>query len=241
MSRTHPNQVPDNQAMPMETFHLDSKRLKRVKRIQTIQHVIAAFLLLTAAVPHLSHPEEGLLLPIAEIVTAAALIVSTVLEKLGRLHGRAAWLEYAAAAMTFVEAVAQLQKPHHVAFYVLSFIPPVILLTFALLDSRIHHAIAMTADEERFQVRLRLIRRRRVAWTDIRSWRMHPKAIELALADGTTSMWKLDDVLNVSEALDWAREQFARRSLPETLSATHELPGREGETGQGERDESAIA
>jgi hypothetical protein len=210
--------------MPIETFQLHSRRQERAKRVKTAQHVVAAIILITAAVPHLEHPVHGLALPLAELVTASGLIVTAVLEKLGKLRGRAAWLEYAGAAMTFVEAVAQTRVPHHLSFYFASFVPPLVLFLFAAFDTRIHHAIAMKADERTFSLRLRLFYARRIAWSELKGFEMLPHAIRLVRNDDGITRFELKDVINLEPAMQWAREQFERRGLQEVGVVAPEVP-----------------
>jgi hypothetical protein len=204
--------------MPVETFQIESKRQKRAKRVQTAQHLAAAALLIVAAVPQLRHPVHGLVLPILELLTATALIVVTALEKSGRLHGlRLGWVEIAGAAMMFVEAFAKLQQKHHLSFYILSFVPPMIVLTFGIFDAAIRRTLGLKADEDRLELRLRLIWPRRARWEDVRAFRMSAKAVELDRHDGSILRLRLDDVINLEPAKDWIREQFVRRGIEELL------------------------
>ncbi len=107
-----------------EIFPVRSKRVDRVKRVQTLQHVLAAILLMTTAAGHLGHG----ILPWLEMATGIALIVTAIVEKVRKKHARVGWLELAGAAMTYVEAIAKLKEPHHLSFHILTFIPPTILL-----------------------------------------------------------------------------------------------------------------
>jgi hypothetical protein len=202
--------------MPVETFQIESKRQKRAKRVQTAQHLAAAVLLILAAGPQLQHPVHGLALPILELLTAIALIVVTGLEKLGMLHGlRLGWVEIAGASMMFVEAFAKLQQRHHLSFYVLSFIPPVLIMTFGIFDAAIRRTLGLKADEHRLELRLRLIWPRRARWEEVRAFRISEKALELDRHDGRIVRLQLDDVINLEPAKEWIREQFARRGIEE--------------------------
>lgn len=59
-----------------EIFPLRSKRVDRVRRVQTLQHVMMAFLLIMTAVGHLGHG----ILPLLEIATGIALIIAAIVD-----------------------------------------------------------------------------------------------------------------------------------------------------------------
>lgn len=200
--------------MPDEILYVKSRRRARVKKIQTAQHVLAAFILILAAVDHLTNPKEHhLVLPLLELIAGITMIGSVIVEKIRKTHARVAWVELAGAALMFVEAIAKTQQRHHFSFYVLSFLSPAILLTFAILDARIERALYLKATAEALELRLRPLWRRRVPWAGLTSYRIGEKAIELFASDGKTHRLRIDDIVDRAEAVVWADEQLKSRGL----------------------------
>lgn len=181
--------------MPDEILYVKSLRRARMKRVQTGQHVLAAFVLILTAVDHLGNANEHhLVLPLLELLAGATMIGSVIVEKIRKTHARVAWVEFAGAALMFVEAIAKTQQKHHFSFYIISFVPPTMLLLFAILDARIERALYLKADADALELRLRLLRRRRVPWEGLTSYRIGEKAIELFTADGKTHKLRIDDI-----------------------------------------------
>jgi hypothetical protein len=199
--------------VPDEIFRVDSYRLARVKRVQNAQHVIGALLLISDGWSHLG---AHLVLPLCEIAAGATLVLSIVVEKIrhGRgAHSRVGWVEIAGAAMLYVEAINRLFEPHTIALRILSFVSATIVLTFGLFDVRLQHLPQLRASDEVFMMRLRLILRKRVKWSDVKSVRADADSIYVERNDGRIVRFKLRDVKNRDAALEWAMEQFRRRGL----------------------------
>lgn len=199
--------------MTAEVFRIESRRLARGKRVQSAQHVVAAILLIVAASSHLGGHSEHIVLPLLEILTAVALIVAAIVQKVRKTHTRIAWFELAGSAMTFVEAVGKLRQPHHTLFYVLSFIPPVILFVFALFEERIHAGLRLEANDEAFIAQTHIFRRRRVPWQGLTTYAIAPKRLVLTRDDGQARSIPIADFANREEAMEWAEAQFAKRGL----------------------------
>jgi hypothetical protein len=202
-------------SMPKETFLLQSRRFARSRRVQTVQHLVGAVMLISTALTHLTDPKSHhVVLPVLELVAGLGLIGAAIVEKVRKTHPRVGWVELAGSAMMFVEAFAKLQQPHKLAFYILSFIPPVILLIFGLFDDRIREALYMRADDERFEMKQRIVLpSKKVAWDGLRAYRVTEKALELHHTDGNIRRLSLKDVKNREEAVAWAVTQFERRGL----------------------------
>jgi hypothetical protein len=201
--------------MPEETFLLQSRRLARSRRVQTVQHLAGAVMLISTAITHLTDPHSHhVVLPVLELLAGGGLIGATIVEKVRKTHPRVGWVELAGSVMMFVEAFAKLEQPHKVAFYILSFIPPIMLLIFGLFDARIRQSLYMRADDERFEMKLRVVLpSKKVAWEGLRSYRVTAKALELHHGDGDIRRLSLRDVKNREEAVAWAVTQFERRGL----------------------------
>lgn len=218
--------------MPAEVFYIKSRRAERMRRVQTVQHLFAAIVLISAAWEHLRAPHGHVaLLPVLELAAGGALIASVIAERVrhhrGGGHGRIAWVELAGAAMVFVEALAKLQEKHHFLFYVLSFVQPAILFFFAIFDLELAKRRYLKADEAGFEIRTRLLFRRRAPWTTLREYRIEPKAIVLTDAAGRVRRFRTRDIANRDEALAWVREQFARRGVVERgVNAGSDADGR---------------
>lgn len=196
--------------MPRETFAVRSKRMDRVKRAQTLQHVMMAMLLITNAYGHLGH---GILPPL-EIATGLALIVAAIVEKVRKTHARVGWLELAGAAMMYVEAIAKLRDPHHLSYHILTFVPPTIMLGFGLFDMQVRKALRFETDDDAFFARMRLIRSHRVPWESIHSYRVTPTHLELVRNDDRVKRLKLTDLYDRGAAEGWLVEQFTKRGVP---------------------------
>jgi hypothetical protein len=220
----------------LETFPLVSKRAARQKRAQTVQHMIGAIILITTGLDHFSHGGHRLL-PVLEIVAGAALI-STVIRERIRHHssGGIAWVEFAGAVMLFVEAIVKLGQPHHLSFYVLSFIPPVMFLGFALFDSQLSAMRRLSADEDSLRMQIRPWKRTRVLWSDVASWMRTSDSIDVSRHDGTKTRFRFKDVLNREEAMEWAIAQLAQHA-----SAAKEMPGSDSRPDQGKTNQPLVA
>jgi hypothetical protein len=167
-------------------------------------------------------------LSVAEVAAGGLLVLSVLRERFrsrpGR-HGGVAWVELAGAAMTTVEAVEKSRAPHHVSFIILTFVQPLMLFLFAIFDARISQARYLKADDDYFEMRLRLFFRRRIRWADIRSFDAQAEAIVMAGAKKLS----FRDVVDRDAAMKWTVEQFRRRGISE--SVTQQAP-------RGERDPS---
>jgi len=199
-----------------DTFPVRSKRAERAKRVSTVQHVIAALILITTAYGHLTDPHHhAVVLPVLEILAGAALIITAIIEKIRKSHARVGWLELAGAAMTYVEAIAKLQERHHLSFHILTFVSPTILLTFGLFDERIRKGMRLEANDDHFFARMRLIRSHRVPWDAIRSYRFTPTHLEIVRHDERVKRLKLSDLHDHHDARAWVAAQFTKRGVPE--------------------------
>jgi len=210
--------------MPEEILIVHSRMAERVKRGQTVQHVLAALLLAIAAIGHLQSPDShAVVLPALEIAASAALIIAAIREKLrhsrGAGHDKVAWLELAGAAMGFVEAFQRVQERqhHHRSFLVLSFVQPVILLLFAFFDARVWSKRYLKLDDDGFEIRLRRWRRR-VRWEDVRSVRMREKAVEFTLGNGRRRTIRLGDAKECDQAMAWLEEKLRLRGIAESAA-----------------------
>jgi hypothetical protein len=188
-----------------------------VKRGQIAQHVIGALLLANAAFGHLQAPHShAVVLPVLEIAASAGLVIAAIREKVrharGAGHEKVAWLEIAGAAMGFVEAAQRTQERHHLSFLILSFVQPLILLLFALLDARLWSKRYVKVDDDGFEIRLRRWRRR-VRWNDVRSFRVGEKAVEFTLTTGRKRTFKLRDAKECDQAIPWLEEKLTQRGI----------------------------
>jgi hypothetical protein len=197
-----------------EVFPIRSRSFARAMRVQKIQHLAAAAILIMAALSHLTDPKSHhVVLPLLELATGIALIGVAIVERFRHTHARFGWFELAGAAMTFIEAMAKLNEPHKPLFHVLTFIPPVLLLFFGLFDARIRKGLRMEANDEAFLLQTRIFRRRRIRWDGLRTYALGPTSIDLTHEDGRTFRLKTKDLDNREEATAWAEEQFVRRGL----------------------------
>jgi hypothetical protein len=212
--------------MPDDVLPVQSRRVERVKRAQTMQHVIAAILLGQAAIGHLRAPHNAeLVLPILELAASAALILSAIREQVrharGFAHEKVAWLEIAGAAMAFVEAIKRLIEPHHhLSFRIVSFIPPVMLLLFGVFDLRLRSIRYLKVDDDGFAIKLRMLfPKKQVKWEHVRGFRIAGNKVAFALHSGATKTISLRDVKEREQALRWLAGHLNRREIPELPAA----------------------
>ncbi|HET7434720.1 MAG TPA: hypothetical protein VFN10_08415 [Thermoanaerobaculia bacterium] len=199
--------------MAEEIFRVQSRRAARMKRVQTAQHAVGAFLLIWTAVEHLTGAHsKNAVLPIFEIVAGVVLIAAIVRERLSHHHSRVGWVELAGSAMLFVEAVAKLEQRHHMLFYFLSFIPPFMLLIFAVFDEKLRNGIYIKTTDDFLEMRLRALFPRRVRWNEVRAYRIAPKHLEL-IGDGRVRRFKTTDIVDLPAAVQWVEEQLRRRGI----------------------------
>ena len=213
-----------------EILRVQSRRAARQRRVTIVQHVVAAIILINLGVEH----GVKSLLSISEIVAGALLIGSVIRERLSkRQHGGIAWVEFAGALMTGIEAGEKTRGPHHVSFVILMFVQPLILLLFAIFDTQIASARYLKADDAGFEARLRLFFRKRVAWDQMRGFRIAGNAIEVDLGERRRKI-SFRDVVDREAAMAWAVEQFRKRSVPQ------EAPGGERDSGESQQDRPLV-
>ena len=206
----------------VEILRVQSRRAVRQRRVTIAQHVVAAIILINFGIEHGARS----LLSIAEIVAGALLILSVIRERFTKgHHGGIAWVEFAGALMTGIEAGERTRGPHHVSFVILTFIQPLILLTFAIFDTQIASARYLKADDDGFEARLRLFFRKRIAWSQVRGYRVAGNAIEIDLGDRKRKI-NLRDAVDREAALTWAKQQFEKRLVPQ------QAPGGERDSGE---------
>lgn len=203
--------------VPTESFRIEPRWVDRAKRAQTAQHVIAALALISSAWPHLEHGIA--LLPVLELLAGALLIGAAIRDRLrvrrGAHHEVVGWVEIAGAVMTFIEAMARTREPHHLSFLILSFVQPVMLLMFGLLDVHFASKRAITVDDHGVELRMRLIFWRRVPWSAMRSFRIAGHKIEFDLQDGRRRTFNLRNLKNRDAAREWLLDQLRRRGVDE--------------------------
>ena len=117
--------------------------------------------------------------------------------------------------MTFVEAIGKAQHKHHLLFYPFLFIPPIVLILFGVFDMKLAKMLYLKADDDALEVRTRLIRKRRVPWEGLRTYRLTAKHVELTNEEGRTTRVKIKDIKHRDAAEAWLREQFEKRELRE--------------------------
>jgi len=177
-------------------------------------------------------------LPALEIAAGAALVVLVIAQRLRQYLavGGVAGVELAGAVMMFIEAFGKLEEKHHKSFYVVSFIPPLVMLAFAAFDAQINQMRRMKCDDDGFVMKVRLLWSRRVAWRDVDSWSRSAKSIDVTLRNGRTKRFRFNGVENRDAAMEWAAAQFTRR-----VSAPDELPARQRDAEERDRDEVSVA
>ncbi|MEA2569551.1 MAG: hypothetical protein QOI24_1552 [Acidobacteriota bacterium] len=210
----------------MSEFRFKSRRFARAKRVQTVQHLTGALMLISAAIAHLSDAGEhhSIVLPTLELLAGGLLVGSVVAEKLHHRkgttsHSAIGWVEIAGAVMAFVEAISRLQQRHHFAFYVLSFIAPLMLLLFGIFDLRLRTFRNFVANDEGIVRRSHLIHLavpKRYRWDSMKSFRVLPASIEVTERDGGTTTITLRDVVERDEAVAWFRDELTRRGIVES-------------------------
>ncbi|MCU1227826.1 MAG: hypothetical protein JWO97_710 [Acidobacteria bacterium] len=210
----------------MSEFRFRSRRFARAKRVQSVQHLTGALMLITAAIAHLSDSGEhhSMILPALELLAGGLLVGSVVAEKLHHRkgttsHSAIGWVEIAGAVMAFVEALSRMQQRHHVSFYVLSFVAPLMLLLFGIFDLRLRTFRHFVANEDGIVRRSHLIHLavpKRYRWASMKSFRVLPTSIEVTEREGGTMTIALRDVVEREEAVTWFREQLTKRGVVES-------------------------
>ncbi|HEV7923463.1 MAG TPA: hypothetical protein VGR02_21985 [Thermoanaerobaculia bacterium] len=194
--------------MPTAILYLRSRRAERMKRVQVVQHLFAAVVLIVTGWDHLGH---GRVLPYFEVAAGAILIGAAIRERVRHTHSRVGWLEIAGAAMLTVEGLAKLQERHHLPIYILAFLQPLLLLAFGVFDVQIAQRRYLKADDHGLELRTRLFWWKRVPWEGLRTYRIAEKALFL-----DERKISLRDIINRQEADGWLRAELARRGLSES-------------------------
>ncbi|MDQ3282746.1 MAG: hypothetical protein M3Q69_15190 [Acidobacteriota bacterium] len=200
--------------MPREVLLIRSRRYERMRKRTEIQHVFGAFFLMANGFNHLTPPEpHHLLIPILELLAGATLLGAVIRDKVKKTHSRVAWVELAGAAMLFVEALAKLEEKHHTSFYILSFVPPALLLTFALLDERFRESLRMEANDTEFLIQTNRFFPKRVRWEGLHSYVFTQNTLALRGPGEKVTQFNLRPIENGEEARAWAEAQFVSRGL----------------------------
>jgi hypothetical protein len=210
----------------MSEFRFRSRRFARAKRVQTVQHLTGALMLITAGIAHLSDAGEhhSMVLPTLELLAGGLLVGSVVAEKLHHRkgmtsHSAIGWVEIAGGVMASVEALSRIQQRHHASFHVLSFVTPLMLFLFGIFDLRLRTFRHFVANEEGIVRRshpIHLVVPKRYRWASMKSFRVLPKSIEVTERDGGTMKIALRDVVERDEAVEWFREQLTKRGVVES-------------------------
>jgi hypothetical protein len=209
--------------MAEDLLPLTMRRAERAKRMQKVQHAAGAAILLVSAVPHLELGGPHFLLACFELAAALALFAAVAIERKHERHGvqsRLGWLEIAGGVMLTVEAVEKTRGPHHVSFVIVSFLPPLLLLLLGVFGVKLRNFRGLADDGEHFGIRTRF-RRRRIAWCDVRAYRITPHFLELEGESGPLRPIRISDIVNRAEADAWMRERFKARGIPETTGDTN--------------------
>lgn len=203
--------------MPDEIYRIESTRLERAKRAQTVQHVLGAFLLMSDAWTHLQDPHRHhAALSVLEIAAGSLLVLSVIIEKVRHqrgAHSAVGWVEIAGAVMLTVEAINRLFEPHTLALRILSFVPPIIMLLFGIFDMRLRKLPHLRATDDFFSMRIRFIRRKKVRWEDVSSVRTDGQTVFVDRKSGGKTQFKMKDLKNREAAVAWTMDQFARRGF----------------------------
>jgi hypothetical protein len=203
--------------MPDDTLLIRSLRAKRVKNVQTVQHLGAALILITAALPHLDHTgTTSFYFALAEVVAAVTLFGSVVVEKLNhhrKRHSRIGWVEVAGGLMLYVEALGKTREAHHVVFYFLQFVPALILLLFGLFEPALSASHYLKATDRNLMIRLRPFWWRAPAWGTLTGYRITPKHLELDTTSGKIRRIRIKDIENREEADAWLNAQMEKRGV----------------------------
>jgi hypothetical protein len=206
--------------VPEDFLPLRSRRVERKARIDKIQHVAGALILLVAAAPHLERSSPNFILAWFEVAAALGLLAAVAVERkhAGRGHASGCgWLEIAGGAMLTVEAVEKTRGPHHVSFVILQFVAPLVVLLLGVFSVKLRNLRTLADHGEHFGMRTRF-KRHRIRWTDVHAYRITPKFLELEGESGPLCRIRISDIANRSEADTWMRERFEARGIGESRS-----------------------
>ena len=194
--------------MPDQTFYVQSRRAARQKRLQKAQHLFAALILASSGFGEFDrHP----IFAVIAMLVAALLVGSVILEKKRQHHaGGVAWAELAGAALMFVEAYEKTRGRHHLSFVILWFLTPIPYVLFAFFDAQIGMRRYIRVDDRGVELRTRLLFGRRVAWDEIRGYRVNGDVVDF----GGRSI-RLKDVVDRDAAAQWLVSALQRRGIAE--------------------------
>jgi hypothetical protein len=206
--------------MSAEILPVTSRRAARRRRGQHVRDAIIAGVLIFEGAEALrdTHP-HGMILPIL-LVAAGALVLGTMLyEQLhhfrhGGHEGQAkAWVEIAGVVLAAAESLKQAWGRHHLSFYVLSALGPILIGYFVYLDVRGVTTTYMKIDDDVFVLRLRKLFSRRVRLSNMSAFRVGEKSIDFIGDDGRVQKVNIGDLVNRDEAVAWASERLLQRGL----------------------------
>jgi hypothetical protein len=209
--------------MPAERFVIHSRRRERRRKGQHIQHAMVAVLLIADGFSSItdSHAHHELAVPILLLLAGVTLLATLGYEKWHHYrhghhdHHAASWVEMAGALLAVAEAAQRVHAGrHHVLFYVLNFLAPLMIAALAWAEIRGKAEPYMQVDEKGFALRMRLVLpSQRIAWRETKAFRVGEQFLEFMMLDGRVVKMKLSDVTNRADALRWATERFEQRGL----------------------------
>jgi uncharacterized membrane protein len=202
--------------MSADILRVETRRDVRRRRGKRVQHVFAALLLITTSIDHWS--SHGIsLLAVCELLAGVLLVAAVIRERLrpGVEDGEIAWVEFAGAIMTFMEAIERTRGKHHLSFVILSFTAPAVLLLFAIFDAEIAARHYIKVDDSLFEMRLRVFFPRRVALADVRGFRTDDETLEFTLTSGERRRFNYKKLSDGDAALAWTAEKLRARGVAE--------------------------
>jgi hypothetical protein len=211
--------------MAEDFYPLRSRRAEKAARSQTLQHIAGALILLFSAVPELKPHQTHFILACLEVAAAIGLLTAVAFE---RKHARAGhgsgagaghesrigWLEIAGGVMMTVEAVEKTQGPHHVSFVIVQFLLPLVVLLLGVFGVKLRTARTVADHGEHFGLQTRF-KRHRVAWSEMRAYRITPKFLELERNSGPLRRIRISDIANREDVEAWIRQRFEARNIPD--------------------------
>lgn len=211
----------ENAGVTEDRILLDDLGFERAKRVQTIQHVLVAGVMLVSGYRSLAGAEASLAhrgTAILQLGAGSLLFLAIAVERrrhAAMSHARFGWIEIASGVLLFAEG---LEKHHDGKWFHADYFSGVLLLLLGLFEgpfSRWRSGRRYLEDgATAFRAKTGPLRGFRLGWSDIRKARADAGTITFVKADGESRSIRLARYRNREEVRRWLEDRLGRKGIP---------------------------
>src|SRR5450432_311050 len=211
----------DNAGVTGDRILLDDLGFERAKRLQTIQHVLVAGVMLVSGYRSLAGAEASLAhrgTAILQLGAGSLLFLAIAVERRRQAamsHARFGWIEIASGVLLFAEGLV---KHHDGKWFHADYFSGVLFILLGLFEgpfSRWRSGRRYLEDDATvLRGRTGPLRGFRIAWSDIQMASSGTGTITLEKGDGKSRSIRLSRYRNKEAVRTWLEDRLARRGIP---------------------------